>query len=185
MVSHRGVTCGCPRLRAAVTVVRQPFSPPGNLQQFFITRRDNVSACSILRPRRNSPPLPPSHSHTLSLFEPSKKVSRCYLCSDTDEGRRTPFDHDNVFIIHRIIRRVGGNQVGRYYASIGRVESVIYRHVGQKPCRSNIPVSGVGSTHSRDNDLFSRYAHRSQLREIRLINDNNIEYPSLGEVRNL
>lgn len=57
-------------------------------------------------------------------------------------------DHDNVFIIHRIIRRVGGNQVGRYYAPIGRVESVIYRHVGQKPCRFNIPVSGAGSTHS-------------------------------------
>jgi len=108
---------GCPRL--APRMARQQFSPPGNLQQFFITRRDNVFACSVLLPLPPSPT--PRH----------EKVSCLPVRSDT--GRPHLAGHDNVFIIHRIIRRVGGNQVGRYYApTIGCVESVIYRRAGQK-----------------------------------------------------
>lgn len=116
-----------------VTTVRQPFSPPGNLQQFFITRRDNVSACSIL----------PAVTLPLPSTLPFRTLEKSVALLPVLRHGRGPLHHDNVFIIHRIIRRVGGNQVGWYYAPIGRVESVIYRHVGQKPCRSNIPVSGV------------------------------------------
>lgn len=75
-------------------MAHQQFSPPGNLQQFFITRRDNVSACSVL--------LPPPHPVVLPRPNSRKSVVPLPVLR---HGWAPHFaGHDNVFIIHRIIR---------------------------------------------------------------------------------
>jgi len=75
------------------------------------------------------PPAPP----TLPARPAPTRKSVVPLPVRSDTGRPHLAGHDNVFIIHRIIWRVGGNQVGRYYApTIGCVESVIYRRARQK-----------------------------------------------------
>lgn len=105
---------GRPRLYVpARPRARQQFSPPGNLQQFFITRRDNVSACSVLSSLRLL--LSPGD------LTPSKKVSRRYL----RHGRRSHVvGHDNVFIIHWIMRgALAEIRWGRYYAALSAVSN--------------------------------------------------------------
>lgn len=138
MVSHRRVTCGCPQLRASDHSAPAVFPAGKSTAIFHYPTRQCIC---LFHPPRRDPSLPAIHS-------PFRTLEKSVALLPVLRHGRGPLHHDNVFIIHRIIRRVGGNQVGWYYAPIGRVESVIYRYVGQKPCRSNIPVSGVGSTHN-------------------------------------
>lgn len=116
-------------------MAHQQFSPPGNLQQFFITRRDNVSACSVLLP-------PPTSFPATALTR--VKVSCRYLCFDTGE-RRTSLATIMFSLFTGLygdaLAEIRWDGIMRHYR-LYRIGDLPCTRI-EKSCRSDIPASGA------------------------------------------